>query len=123
HVLTRGIPMKSIKYLLLLLVLPFSAPASADLKVFACEPHWTALLAEVGGDHVSVTTASGAFNDPHFIQARPSLISAMRKADLVVCNGADLEVGWLPVLMQQGARDTVQPGQLGFLDASQSIQM
>ncbi len=115
--------MKSLRYLILALVLPFSAPAFADLNAFSCEPHWTSLLAEVGGSHVSVTTASGAFNDPHFIQARPSLISAMRKADLVVCNGADLEVGWLPVLMQQGARDTVQPGQPGFLDASQSVQL
>jgi zinc/manganese transport system substrate-binding protein len=115
--------MKPLKYLSLALLLPFSAPAFADLNVFSCEPHWTALLAEVGGDHVKVTTASGAFNDPHFIQARPSLISAVRKADLVVCNGADLEVGWLPVLMQQGARDTVQPGQPGFLDASQYVQM
>ena len=115
--------MKSLKFLSLALLLPFSAPAFADLNVFSCEPHWTALLAEVGGDHVKVTTASGAFNDPHFIQAKPSLISAVRKADLVVCNGGDLEVGWLPVLMQQGARDTVQPGQPGFLDGSQYIQM
>lgn len=115
--------MKFLKLLFIALALPLSTPASADLNVFSCEPHWTALLTELGGSHLSVTTASGAFNDPHFIQARPSLISAIRKADLVVCNGADLEVGWLPVLMQQGARDTVQPGQPGYLDASQSVQM
>jgi len=115
--------MKSLRYLLLILTLGASAPAFADLNVFACEPHWTALVNEIGAGHVNVTTATGAYNDPHFIQAKPSLISAMRKADLVVCNGADLEVGWLPVLMQQGARDTVQPGQPGYLDASQYVQL
>lgn len=115
--------MKLFKYLSLALALATCTPAFADINAFACEPHWASLLAEVGGGHVNVTTASGAFNDPHFIQARPSLISAVRKADLVVCNGADLEVGWLPVLMQQGARASVQPGQPGFLDASQSVQM
>ncbi len=115
--------MKLIKRLLILPALFLSAPAFADLNVFACEPHWSALLSEVGGGHVNVTTATGAYNDPHFIQARPSLISAVRRADLVVCNGADLEVGWLPVLMQQGARDSVQPGQPGYLDASQYVQL
>jgi len=115
--------MRFLKPTFILLALCFSAPAFADLNVFSCEPHWTALVNEIGGSHVSITTATGAYNDPHFIQARPSLISAMRKADLVVCNGADLEVGWLPVLMQQGARDTVQPGQPGYLDASQYVQL
>lgn len=115
--------MRIMKILLASALLALSAPAFADLKVFSCEPHWTALVNEIGGNHVDVTTASGAYNDPHFIQARPSLISAMRRADLVVCNGADLEVGWLPVLMQQGARDSVQPGQPGYLDASQYVQM
>lgn len=115
--------MRILKSALFLLALTASAPCFADLNVFACEPHWGALVNEIGGSHVSLTVATGAYNDPHFIQARPSLISAMRKADLVVCNGADLEVGWLPVLMQQGARDTVQPGQPGYLDASQYIQL
>ncbi|HEX4299968.1 MAG TPA: zinc ABC transporter substrate-binding protein [Gammaproteobacteria bacterium] len=115
--------MRSLRTLFLILALAASAPAFADLNVFSCEPHWTALVNEIGTSHVNVTTATGAFNDPHFIQARPSLISAMRKADLVVCNGADLEVGWLPVLMQQGARDTVQPGQPGYLEGSQYIQL
>lgn len=115
--------MKVLKLICLALVLALPLPALADVDVFSCEPHWTALLAEIGGDHVSVTTATGAYNDPHFIQARPSLISAIRKADLVVCNGADLEVGWLPVLMNQGARDGVQPGQPGYLDASQYVTL
>ncbi len=115
--------MRSIQLLFLALAGLLSSPAFADLNVFSCEPHWTALVNEIGGSHVTVTTATGAYNDPHFIQARPSLISSMRRADLVVCNGADLEVGWLPVLMQQGARDTVQPGQPGYLEGAQYVQL
>ena len=115
--------MKLIKLLLLVLLACASAPAFADLTVFSCEPHWTSLLSEIGGSHVTVTTATGAYNDPHFIQARPSLISSIRHANLVVCNGADLEVGWLPVLMQQGAGATVQPGQPGYFEGAASIQL
>jgi zinc/manganese transport system substrate-binding protein len=115
--------MRILRLLSLALTLALPLPALADVNVFSCEPHWTALLSEIGGKHVSVTTATGAYNDPHFIQAKPSLISAIRKADLVLCNGADLEVGWLPVLMNQGARDGVQPGQLGYMEASQYVTL
>ena len=115
--------MKLIKLLLIGLVASASTPAFADLNVFACEPHWAALVTEIGGSHANITTATGAYNDPHFIQARPSLISRMRSADLVVCNGADLEVGWLPVLLNQGDNPKVQPGQPGYMDASHDIQL
>ncbi|MGE5625997.1 MAG: metal ABC transporter substrate-binding protein [Bacillota bacterium] len=115
--------MKILKVIFFMLVLTLSAPAFADLNVFACEPHWSALVQEIGGTHVTVTTATGAYNNPHYIQPKPSLIAAMRRADLVVCNGGDMEVGWLPPLLQQGGRDAVQPGQPGYLDASQFVQM
>ncbi len=115
--------MKLVKYLILSAALLMPLPAFADLSVFACEPHWASLVQELGGGHVDVLSATGAYNDPHFIQAKPSLISRMRKADLVVCNGADLEVGWLPVLMQQGAGAKVQPGQPGYLDGSRDVKM
>jgi zinc/manganese transport system substrate-binding protein len=115
--------MKPLKFLLLPLLLGLSVPAYADLNVFSCEPHWTALLQEIGGSHVTVTTATGAYNNPHYIQAKPSLISSMRRADLVVCNGGEMEVGWLPVLMQQGAGEKVQPGQPGYLDGSLDVHM
>lgn len=115
--------MKLIRFLLIPLMALASMPAFADLNVFACEPHWAALVTEIGGSHVTITTATGAYNDPHFIQARPSLISRMRSADLVVCNGADLEVGWLPVLLNQGDNPKVQPGQPGYMDASHDIQL
>ncbi|HET7921259.1 MAG TPA: zinc ABC transporter substrate-binding protein, partial [Gammaproteobacteria bacterium] len=115
--------MKNLKLLLILLALLFSAPAFADLNIFACEPHWAALAKTIGGDHVDVTSATGAYNDPHYIQARPSLISKMRRADLVVCNGAQLEIGWLPILLRQGDNPKVQPGQPGYLDAASFIKL
>ncbi len=89
--------------------------ANAALNVFACEPEWGALAAELGGKNVNITIATTAQQDPHQIQARPSLIAKVRNANLVVCTGAELEVGWLPVLLQRGANPRVQPGQLGFL--------
>jgi zinc/manganese transport system substrate-binding protein len=88
-----------------------AAPAQAALRVFACEPEWGALAQELGGALVDVSVATGALQDPHQIQAKPSLIARARNADLVVCTGAELEVGWLPVLLQQSGNAKVQPGQ------------
>ena len=114
--------MKFLKLLFLSAAL-LPLPAFADLKVFACEPHWAALAQEIGGDHVDVISATGAYNDPHYIQPKPSLIARMRRTDLVVCNGADLEIGWLPPLLQQGGPEQVQPGQPGYLDGSRDVRM
>ena len=91
----------------------FTLPAHAALRVLACEPEWAALAKELGGDLVDATSATSALQDPHRIQARPSLIARVRTADLVVCTGAELEIGWLPVLLQQSGNDRVQPGQPG----------
>lgn len=99
-----------------------SLPAQAALRVFACEPEWGALSTELGGTQVEVTVATTAAQDPHQIQARPSLIARMRNADLVVCTGAELEVGWLPVLMQQSGNARVQPGQAGYFAAADTVR-
>jgi len=106
---------------LIALVLALAAPfAHATLKVFACEPEWDALARELGGDQVEVYAATTAQQDPHRVQARPSLIAQLRQADLLVCTGADLEAGWLPVLLRQARNPAVQPGQPGhFLAADQ----
>lgn len=102
--------------------LAFSANnASADLKVFTCEPEWAALATELGGDYVAVESATHGLQDPHYIQARPSLISRMRKADLVICTGAGLEVGWLPMLLSKANNPAVLPGKPGFLEASMLV--
>jgi zinc/manganese transport system substrate-binding protein len=99
-----------------------AAPAHAALRVFACEPEWAALVQELGGSTVDVTSATTAQQDPHQIQARPSLIARVRNADLVVCTGAELETGWLPVLLQQSGNAKVQPGQPGYFAAADLVR-
>ena len=89
----------------------FTGSAHAALRVLACEPEWGALAQELGGSLVDVQVATTALQDPHQIQARPSLIARARNADLLVCTGAELEVGWLPVLLQQSGNAKIQAGQ------------
>jgi zinc/manganese transport system substrate-binding protein len=105
----------------LLLVLSFSVPAHAALNVVACEPEWASLAKEIGGDRLTVSSATTATQDPHRIEARPSLIARMRNADLVVCTGLDLEVGWLPMLVQQSGNARLAPGAPGYFEAGRFV--
>ena len=98
-------------------------PAHAAVEILACEPEWAALATEIGGKLVSAESATTPQQDPHYIQARPSLISKVRRANLVICTGADLEVGWLPLLLRQAGNAAVQPGQPGFLNAADFVEM
>ena len=100
----------------------WGVPAQAALRVFACEPEWAALAQELGGPLVEATSATTALQDPHQIQARPSLIARVRNADLVVCTGAELEAGWLPLLLQQSGNARVQPGQPGYFAAADQVR-
>jgi zinc/manganese transport system substrate-binding protein len=111
------------KHLFFLLVLVLAHPVQAAFNVFACEPEWGALAKELGGDDVKVYVATTAMQDPHHIEARPSLIAKMRQADLVVCTGAELEVGWLPVLLSESGNGRVQPGQLGNFEAARHVTL
>ncbi len=106
----------------LALVVAGTSPAAA-LDVFACEPEWGALAQELGGSDVSVYTATTARQDPHQVQARPALIARMRRADLVVCTGAELEVGWLPILLRQASNAKVQAGAPGYFEATQQVPL
>jgi zinc/manganese transport system substrate-binding protein len=111
--------------LLLALAAPLllcALPAQAALRVFACEPEWGALAQELGGSNVEVSVATSALQDPHQIQAKPSLIARARNADLVACTGAELEVGWLPLLLQQSGNGKVQPGQPGNFAAADFVR-
>jgi zinc/manganese transport system substrate-binding protein len=99
----------------------FCPPVLAALNVFACEPEWAALAKEIGADKVSAFSATTAFQDPHHIEARPSLIARIRNADLLVCSGSDLEVGWLPLLLTQSGNGRIRPGSSGYLEASQYV--
>lgn len=104
---------------LLALILALSAQAS--VQIFSCEPEWAALSTEIGGDLIAVTSATIALQDPHYIQARPSLIAKIRKADLLICSGSELEVGWLPLLLRKGNNPTVQTGKPGNLMVSEFV--
>jgi zinc/manganese transport system substrate-binding protein len=108
---------------LLIALLLGAAPltASAELRVFACEPEWAALASEIGGELVEAYSATTALQDPHYIQARPSLIAKVRRADLVICSGAQLEIGWLPALLQKANNRQVQPGTDGYMEASSFV--
>jgi zinc/manganese transport system substrate-binding protein len=93
------------------------APAAAAVNVFACEPEWASLAQEIGGPDVSVFAATAALQDPHQVQARPSLIARLRSADFVICTGAELEIGWMPNVLRQGNNGRVQPGTPGYMEA------
>jgi zinc/manganese transport system substrate-binding protein len=101
----------------------FATPASANLNVFACEPEWGALATEIGGDKVSVYNATNGGQDPHQVQARPSLIARARTANIAVCTGAELEIGWLPLIIQQSGNARIAPGQPGAFEATSAVQL
>ena len=98
------------------------SPYVSALNIFACEPEWGALAQELGGDRVSIYVATNAFQDPHHIQARPSLLAKARRANLVVCTGIELEIGWLPVVLRQSGNDEVQPEKPGYFEAAQYVK-
>jgi zinc/manganese transport system substrate-binding protein len=119
----RKTHMKTFHRFLAGLLFLTALPAMAEIKVFACEPEWAALARELGGHKVSVFTATTALQDPHHIEARPSLIARLRQADLLVCTGAELEAGWLPMLLRQSGNAGVQPGRPGYFEAAQHVRM
>ncbi len=113
--------MRTFRILAVALLAAATLPATAALRVLACEPEWAALAMELGGPLVEATSATGALQDPHQVQAKPSLIARARNADLVVCTGAELEIGWLPVLLQQSGNAKVQAGQPGNFAAADYV--
>src|SRR5437868_7406573 len=98
-------------------------PAHAALNVLACEPEWEALVKEIGGDKVRASSATTAMQDAHRIEARPSLIARARNADLMVCTGAQLEIGWAPLLQSQSGNAKIQPGQPGYFEAAGVVSL
>jgi zinc/manganese transport system substrate-binding protein len=112
--------MKSLSAWALLAV---SLPCASALNIFACEPEWGALARELGGDKVSVYVATTALQDAHRIEARPSLIARARSADLVVCTGAELELGWLPLVQSQSGNARIRPGQPGYFEAADFVAL
>src|SRR6185436_20180680 len=95
--------------------------ANAALNIVACEPEWASLAGELGGDKLKVSSATTALQDPHHIEARPSLIARVRGADLLVCTGMELEIGWLPVLIQQSGNAKLAVGSPALFEAGRFI--
>lgn len=98
-------------------------PAVAALNVFATVPEWAALAREIGGDRVQVFAATNALQDPHRIEAKPSLIARARSSQLVVATGADLEIGWLPMVLRESGNAAIQPGQPGYFEAAGAVRL
>ena len=115
--------MRKLLTMLLLLGAAVSTSAQAKLRVFACEPEWASLLHELGGDAITVDVATTALQDVHVVEAKPSLIAKMRSADLLVCSGAQLEVGWLPQLLMQAGNPKVASGNGYFMASSQVVTL
>ena len=98
--------------------LALSTPAQAALKVIATTEDLAALVREVGGDKVTVEALARGYQDPHFVEAKPSFVLKLHSADLLVVVGRELEMGWLPALITQSRNAKIQPGGAGYFDAS-----
>ncbi len=115
-------PIKKRLFFLIILSLWISN-SQAEINVFACEPEWASLVRTLGGNNVNVFSATTALQDPHHIQARPSLIAKARRADLLVCTGAELEVGWLPLLLRKSSNGKILTGQPGHFMAAEHVTL
>ncbi len=113
----------TLRFCFLFLALLTMPSAQAALRVLACEPEWAALTRELAGELAEVDSASTALQDPHRIEARPSLLARARRADLLVCTGAELEIGWLPLLQRQAGNGRIQSGQPGYFEASAQVPL
>ena len=91
--------------------------------MLATTPDWGALTQELGGERVNVYVATTALQDVHRVEAKPSLVARARSADLVVATGAELEVGWLPVLIQESGNARIQPGAPGLFRSGLGAQI
>src|SRR3954466_8970873 len=107
-----------VSMLALLIVMHIPAYAQGKLNVIATTEDLSSIAAEVGGDRITVESISRGYQDPHFVEAKPSFILKLQKADVLVVVGRELEIGWLPPLIQQSRNSKIQPGSSGYVDAS-----
>lgn len=108
---------------LLLTLLSCALPSQAAIRVLATTADWGALTRELGGDRVDVYTATTALQDVHRVEAKPSLVARARTADLLVANGAELEAGWLPILLQESGNARIRRGGPGFFEATSAVRL
>jgi zinc/manganese transport system substrate-binding protein len=100
-----------------------AAPAHAATKVVATTQDLESIVKEVGGDKVETESLAKGYQDPHFVEAKPSFILRLNRADQLVVVGRELEIGWLPALINQARNAKIQPGANGYLDASLSAKI
>ena len=110
-------------FLLVMFLVAVSATAQNKLNVIATTEDLASIAREVGGDRITVDSIAKGYQDPHFVEAKPSFILKMQKADLLIAVGRELEIGWLPPLIQQSRNGKIQPGAEGYLDASLRAQI
>ena len=113
----------SLTALLLSILSPASALSASKLKVVTATTDMAALAEEVGGDRIDVESIARGYQDPHFVEAKPSFLLKLRKADLLLVVGLQLEIGWLPPLIAQSGNSRIQVGAPGYLDASQFAEI
>jgi len=107
----------------LVLAMLRSTSAFAAINVVTSTEDLAAIVREVGGDKVTVESLAKGYQDPHFVEAKPSFILKLNRADLLVAVGRELEIGWLPPLITQSRNSKIQPGSAGYLDASQTAKI
>jgi zinc/manganese transport system substrate-binding protein len=105
------------------LMVTAARPSAAAVRVVATTEDLASLAREVGGDKVTVVALAKGYQDPHFVDPKPSFILEMSRADLLIVVGRELEIGWLPPLMTSGRNAKVQPGANGYLDASANVKI
>ena len=113
--------LRSFTFLALMLLVP--ALAGAQVKVVSTTEDLGSLAREIGGDKVAVTALAKGYQDPHFVDPKPSFILAVSRADLLIVVGRELEIGWLPPLLTSSRNAKIQPGNKGYLDASQNVKI
>src|SRR6059036_3545722 len=115
--------MKRIVVLLTAVLAASPARAQSKLNVVTTTEDLASIAREVGGDRITVEAIAKGYQDPHFVEAKPSFILKLQKADLLVVVGRELEIGWLPPLIQQSRNSKIQPGADGYLDASNEARI
>jgi zinc/manganese transport system substrate-binding protein len=113
--------LRSFTFVALMLLVP--ALAGAQVKVVSTTEDLGSLAREIGGDKVAVTALAKGYQDPHFVDPKPSFILAVSRADLLIVVGRELEIGWLPPLLTSSRNAKIQPGNKGYLDASQNVKI
>src|SRR5436309_5278541 len=106
-----------------LLLVTLCQPALGKLNVVATTPDLAAIAKEIGGDHIDIITLAKPTEDPHFVDAKPSFIVKLNHADVLLEGGAELEIGWLPALLDQSRNTKLAPGAPGHVSCAQGVQL